>query len=111
MKWGAYKDCVTFVTLFQCDYVTSKIHTMLKLLKLNQYFILCIIKRYLEIGDVDNWARSDHPRITWTREIMKAVGGRVVPNPLWKQKILSWNGYFRMDDVAYHTRCFKSLHL
>ncbi len=39
MEQGVYEDRAAIVALFQCGYATSKIHTMLKLLKLNLRFI------------------------------------------------------------------------
>ncbi len=43
MEWGVYDDCVAVLVLFQCGYTTSKIHTTLKLLKLNLCFLQQII--------------------------------------------------------------------
>ncbi len=58
---------IAVVVLFWYGYAISKIHTRLKVPKLNRCFMQRTIKRYKESSNIDDWARLGHPWITQTR--------------------------------------------
>lgn len=89
MEWGVNENRIAVIALFKCGKSRSEIFEVLKPLKISRMFVYRAIKRYEELGGVQDKARSGRPRTVRTPNVVKAVRERIRRNPLRKQQILA----------------------
>lgn len=89
MEWGIKENRVAVIALYKCNKQVNNIFKLLKPLNITKKFIYRTIKRYNDIGLVDDRPRSGRPRQTRTPAAIKAVAERIRRNPLRKQKIMA----------------------
>lgn len=89
MEWGIKENRVAVIALYKCNNQVNDISKLLKPLNITKKFNYRTIKRYNDMGLVDDRPRSGRPRQTRTPAVIEAVAERIRRNPLRKQKIMA----------------------
>jgi len=83
-EWGFKENRVAVIALHKCGKSDSQIFELMKPLKISRNFVYRAIKRYKELWDVEDRARSGRPRCVRTKAAIKIVRERIRQNPLRK---------------------------
>ncbi len=80
--------CVTIVALLKARYSMVGMHTLLRLLKVNELRVYRV-KKLFEVTNVRNHPRAGQPCSTCTKNMVNAIHTQITRNPYYKQKIFS----------------------
>ena len=90
MEWGFKENRVAVNALHECGKSDSQIFKPLKPLRILWNFIYRAIKSCKELWSVADRARSGRMKSVRAESANKTVQDWIHQNPLWKQKIMSW---------------------
>ncbi len=84
---------VTIFNLLEGVHSAVKIHTLLRLLKVNEGHAYHVKKLFKLTGDLYDGLQAGRPRSTRTKNVVNVVQAGITRNPQHKQKILSQKTY------------------